>query len=237
MNNYYIGIQGSYKHLEISFFEHTTRIAHILEDDVRASSHLISYLDFMLKEHGVTVNELAFIAVDHGPGAFTSLRVTLATLNGISFAQKTPLMGINGLESLAYETYAHRQTSFDPATRIICLLNAYNNDVYVADYKIIDNKHLELVKPIYYANIDTVLSEYSSSALGHPLLFTGNAALLYREKIKTCSQAILTDPIIICGSATTIAERGYKLWQAGVAPATHIDPLYVKIQQFAPKFS
>ena len=55
---------------------------------VRASAQLLPLIDQLLVQHECELSDLDFIALDQGPGAFTSLRVVLTTINGIAFAQK-----------------------------------------------------------------------------------------------------------------------------------------------------
>ena len=77
---------------------------------------------------------LAFLAVNQGPGAFTSLRVIIASINGLALgdAQKR-LIGVDGLDALAQE--AHQKYIKDQNALLVPLLNAYNSEVYYGVYE------------------------------------------------------------------------------------------------------
>lgn len=83
----------------------------VLEDDrVRAlrehagsrahSTALLTVLDATLREAGVTLAEIGAMAITTGPGAFTSLRIGLATLKGLAFGRAIPVVGISTLETM-----------------------------------------------------------------------------------------------------------------------------------------
>src|SRR5579862_7433876 len=119
-NNCFISIEGCYTHVEVALFKNKTCIDSIVKNDVKASSHLIPYLDTLLKKNNVTLDDLSFIAIDQGPGAFTSLRVSIATVNGIAYAHKIPLIGVHGLDALCHQTAKTLVNKTN--TLIVCLL-------------------------------------------------------------------------------------------------------------------
>ena len=89
---YFLSFQGSYSPFQIALFHGAKCIAqHTLEQ--KPSAHLIPVLQKMLTENNIELSDISFIALDQGPGAFTSLRVTLTTANALSFAKKIPLIG------------------------------------------------------------------------------------------------------------------------------------------------
>ena len=115
MSILYLGVEGSYKLFEIALFESEKLIQVVSGDKSSASSSFILSLHKILKDNKKKFEDLQFIAVDQGPGAFTSLRVIISTINALAF-KATPslergevsvplLVGIDGLDALAYETY------------------------------------------------------------------------------------------------------------------------------------
>ena len=65
------------------------------------SEQLIPHLDAMMKEAGVSKEDITAIAVSIGPGSFTGLRIGLATAKMASYIWKVPIVGVDTLESLA----------------------------------------------------------------------------------------------------------------------------------------
>ena len=66
-----------------------------------ASERLVPVVRRLMEEAGWKLGELAAIAVVHGPGSFTGVRVGLAAAKGLSEAGGAPLIAISRLELLA----------------------------------------------------------------------------------------------------------------------------------------
>jgi tRNA threonylcarbamoyladenosine biosynthesis protein TsaB len=62
---------------------------------------LFTAMDEALAEAGVSRSEVGGVAVTRGPGAFTGLRVGIATAKGIAFALGIGMVGVSSLEALA----------------------------------------------------------------------------------------------------------------------------------------
>jgi tRNA threonylcarbamoyl adenosine modification protein YeaZ len=66
----------------------------------RHGEELLTRIDEMLKAQGVTLAELAGIVVGTGPGAFTGLRVGLATAKALARELEVPIAGVATSEAL-----------------------------------------------------------------------------------------------------------------------------------------
>ena len=66
------------------------------------SRELLGGIDTALREAGVARAELAAIAVDVGPGGYSSLRSGVATARGLALALDIPLAGVSRLEAAAF---------------------------------------------------------------------------------------------------------------------------------------
>ena len=229
----FISIQGSYTKLEIVLIQNNRCIQTVVMEHVKASSHLIPYLENLLTNHSITLSDLDFICVDKGPGAFTSLRVTIATVNGLSFARKIPLVGIDGLEALFKQTKG-KLGNLKP-THIVCLLNAYNNDVYYLARSLQTNKTKKGC-----ANIDAVLEKLSINFFNENYLLVGNAVEMHMPAIKNVlgEYFCILSEIDMVASAQQIGIMGYALWQKDperFKNCFEISPNYMKTQTFAVK--
>lgn len=232
MSTFFVSIQATYSSASISLFSDAVCIETVHINDARASSHLIPYLEGVLRKHVLTLADLAFIALDKGPGAFTSLRVCVATVNGIAFNKQIPLIGVDGLDALAHELqlqHAHSNALF------ISMLNAYNNDVYYATYAMQDGALVQVSKDC--KKIDLVLEELGSTSHTAPLIFAGNGAYLHRELIFALlgDRVQFADPMLATASSVSVGALAYKMCQDATACVFKIEPLYMKTQYFAVK--
>jgi tRNA threonylcarbamoyladenosine biosynthesis protein TsaB len=71
-----------------------------IRQGVTVARPLLRSIDRLLEWAGVTVADLAGIAVNVGPGTFTGLRVGLATAQGLAMASGKPLIGCSAFEAL-----------------------------------------------------------------------------------------------------------------------------------------
>src|SRR5471030_2525471 len=96
---HYLSIQNTYTHVEMALFQDGQLINWVSEDKLRASKHFILLIAGLLQEHQIKFSDLSFVAVNQGPGPFTTLRVVIASVNGLSYATKIPLVGIDALDA------------------------------------------------------------------------------------------------------------------------------------------
>ena len=239
MQSKFLSIHGSYNCLDISLFSDQNLLENVSKIDSRASSGLIPAIDLLLTNNKLQFKDLSFIAVDKGPGAFTSLRVTLATVNGIAFDKKIPLIGISGLEALVEQPVADSLDLIKGKTRIaVALLNAYNNDVYFLISKISDSGDKKLIIIEQSSQkIDDLLNKIKTDFENHKVFFCGQGTQLHEKLIREAlgDQAIIPQHIQSFASSQTIGLMAYECWQKKENIVDQIDPLYLKTQYFAIK--
>lgn len=66
------------------------------------SQTLIPMVDELLKNTGLSVNDIDAVAVNAGPGSFTGVRIGVAAVKGIAFPKNLPCVSVSTLESMAY---------------------------------------------------------------------------------------------------------------------------------------
>jgi tRNA threonylcarbamoyl adenosine modification protein YeaZ len=67
----------------------------------RRSERLWSEMDFLLREIGLSVDDVDLFSVCTGPGGFTGIRVGMAAAKGLAMARRRPLIGVTSLEAVA----------------------------------------------------------------------------------------------------------------------------------------
>lgn len=233
MNTIFISIEGSYTNLELALFKNKNRIQKADQNNLKASSCLLPTLSSLLSKNSITLNDISFIAVNQGPGAFISLRVIIATVNGISFATEIPLIGIDGLDALTLQTL----NSFDchqshKPTMLVSLLNAYANDVY---YSINYISPFKKIQSNGCKKIDDLLEEIKEKFKDQTILFTGNGTKLHKKLIKEKlnEKVIIPDDLIETPSVEQIGLMALEKREQEKSEIFKLFPLYLKSQTFA----
>ncbi len=227
----FISIDGNYSILSLALWQDNQCIKHLEHTQGSTSAHLIQLVDWLLSQAQLTLQDLDFIAANHGPGAFISLRVVLATVNGLNFARQIPLIGIDGLEALHHAAENRIVSSPDQQTLIVSLLNAYGNDVYVLVKQAHHTEHLikDCIK------IDTLLSWLASKYQCERVLFVGNGAQLHTQTITAQQKASwhIMPSLETEAVSQQIGRLAYLQWQADKITHGPLQPFYLKTQFFA----
>lgn len=66
------------------------------------SQTLMPMVDELLKNTGLSVNDIDAVAVNAGPGSFTGVRIGVAAVKGIAFPKNLPCVSVSTLKSMAY---------------------------------------------------------------------------------------------------------------------------------------
>jgi len=115
---------STYSSIHCGLFYHNQCIDSFTINSRQSSRDLICSLDTLLKNNSVSLEQCAFIAASQGPAPFTTLRSVLATINGLAYAARIPLVGLDSLPIFLEEYYA---SGYDYT---LALFNAFSGDVY-----------------------------------------------------------------------------------------------------------
>ena len=90
--------------------------------DEDRSEKLWLEIDLLVRDAGITIQDLDLFAVCVGPGGFTGLRVGMAAAKGFAVAANKPMIGVTSLEAAAANVKSTRP--------VLAILNAYKGEVY-----------------------------------------------------------------------------------------------------------
>ena len=185
----------------------------------RVPADLVALLD----RHRVTLPEIAVFAVSTGPGSFTGLRIGIATMQGLAFAEDRPLIGVSSFEALA---------GFAPAgaPSIAVWIDAWRCEVYGVLYvRGADSGLEERLDPRVAPPEELLRAAAASDVIDRDRLdlaatvFVGDGAVTYRDRIPG---PIVEPTPLIAGAVARIAHARAA---RGEAPPPHaIRPLYVR---------
>ncbi len=147
------------------------------------SELLTVFIEELLAENNLKLNQLNAVAVSKGPGSYTGLRIGVSVAKGLCYGLEIPLIAVNSLETMG--TYAAFNSS---ENMLFCpMIDARRMEVYTALY----NSKGEEIKPVSAEIIEEdFLSEYLND---NKILFFGNGAEKCKTQI-TNSNAIFNGP-------------------------------------------
>lgn len=85
---------------------------------------LLSMIDELLVDSGVSLSQLDGIVFGRGPGSFTGLRITCSIAKGLAYAQDLPLMPASSLEAIASNALEEQSLP------VLAMIDARMNQVY-----------------------------------------------------------------------------------------------------------
>ncbi len=93
------------------------------------AEYLMPMIEDALKESGKMYKDLDLIAVTHGPGAFTGMRIGIATAKALALALNIPAIGVCTLEAVA--TTASKKNDIPQSENLCVLLETKRKDFYI----------------------------------------------------------------------------------------------------------
>lgn len=104
------------------------------------SIRLLPAVEALLAQQGMKAKDLAGIAVGHGPGSYTGIRIGVTVAKMMAWSLHLPLVGISSLEALAYGVVLRNQQVPDkellPFRKwIVPLMDARRGKVYTGLYE------------------------------------------------------------------------------------------------------
>ncbi len=91
------------------------------------SEKIVPFIDFILNETGISIEDIELVAVSMGPGSFAGLRVGISSAKGIALSLDVPVVGVDSLMGCVYS----HLLLFD---RVGAIFDAKRGEVYGAAY-------------------------------------------------------------------------------------------------------
>lgn len=169
-----------------------------LNSDKPHSQKIMPLTEDLLKEIGIKSEEIDIFAFAHGPGSFTGLRIGAAAVQGFAQATDKKAVGVSTLEAMAY-------TLTKVTDACVCpMIDAKRGQVYYALYRNGD----EIIAPSV-ESIETVIAQ--ASCLNKKVVFAGDGAELYRQKLENAFELSRVAPNILnVNSAVNVALLAYE---------------------------
>jgi tRNA threonylcarbamoyladenosine biosynthesis protein TsaB len=185
------------------------------EESTQEYSHsekLTIFIQEVIKEAGITLQNLHGVSVASGPGSYTGLRIGVSTAKGLCFALDIPLISVDALVSMA--KIAQKKY---PEQTLCPLIDARRMEVYCGIY----SSDLTLLKPISADIIDE-----NSYAEFEPFVYFGDGA----EKLSSIweRRKCLFDASIRASAIGQIETAYKKFLSNELEDVAYFEPFYLK---------
>jgi tRNA threonylcarbamoyladenosine biosynthesis protein TsaB len=180
-----------------------------------------------LTSANVNPRDLDLLVVASGPGAFTGLRIGLATIQGLAMALDLPVTGGSALDALALA--ARRDPRARECETIVAWMDAARGEVFSGRYDGVSGT-MPPWRDAHEASVgppNDILASLPET-LRSRVAFVGDGAVRYRAQIAAWSAgATVIDPP--GALAPALVDLGRLQAAAGAAGPPHaLQPLYVR---------
>jgi len=191
-----------------------------LRESVEGQNHSVLlgvYVDELLREHGVRVEDLDAVAVSMGPGSYTGLRIGVSLAKGLCFGGDVPLVAVGTLQALA-AAVADRVAEEDA---LYCpMIDARRMEVYTALF----NRAGNAVQPVGASVIDA--GAFGSWLERGKVYFFGNGSEKVRDVIRHPNACFVEG---VRASATHLARLAEERWRRqAFEDLAYFEPYYLK---------
>lgn len=112
-----------------------------LNNGLTHSQTLLPMAEKLLRDAGLTLRDIDAVAVSHGPGSFTGIRIGVSAAKGLCWGAEKPAIGVSTLEAMAWNG------ADAPAGSIICCaMDARRSQIYNALFTFVDGQPQRLCK-------------------------------------------------------------------------------------------
>lgn len=137
------------------------------------SVYLAPFVDEVLNNAMMSINELDGVVISDGPGSYTGLRIGSSLAKGICLGADVPLIAVSTLKSLAKKAL----DDYPSVDQAIALVDARRSDVYIGVY----NKQL---KPIIKEQFITINSELKIEKSKSVVVGSGALKFIYELDVE-----------------------------------------------------
>jgi tRNA threonylcarbamoyl adenosine modification protein YeaZ/ribosomal-protein-alanine acetyltransferase len=228
-----LGIEAATGRVEVAVFGPDGVGRRHVAEDVRHghTRRLVPMIAGALEGAGLAPRELAWVAVDLGPGSFTGVRVGLATAEALAQASGARLLGASSLAALAHGAGAKRAL-------VVPLVPAGRRDVYAGFFRADARGTAWMLAAPQVGTTDAILA---ATAEAHALLgaaavyFVGPGAARERETLERVLPGSTEPPFRHEGLSAldlALAARSGRGPLAGLPdPGAPLKPVYVRPPQ------
>ena len=212
--SYILNIETATKNCSVALAKEGKTIfsKEIAEEGYSHAERLHVFIEEIIKEVGITLQDLSAVAVSQGPGSYTGLRIGVSAAKGLCYALNIPLIAIDTLQALASQVTISNGL-------IIPMIDARRMEVYSAVFA----PNLEQKREV----LAEIITENSFENLQGTLYFIGDCA----EKCKSVlikENYIFLDEIVYPSAKEMSFLSFEKFKKSDTVDVAYFEPYYLK---------
>ena len=164
---YILAIETTTKNCSVALFDDAKQLAlkELVSEGYSHAEQLTIFIEEVLSEVKISINNLNAIALSMGPGSYTGLRIGTSTAKGLCYSLGIPLIAISTLKAMALGI----SKNYD-STLYCPMIDARRMEVFAGIYDAENNEIREI-------NADVVDVNTYAKYLKNEVLFFGDGAL------------------------------------------------------------
>ncbi|KAF2329455.1 tRNA (adenosine(37)-N6)-threonylcarbamoyltransferase complex dimerization subunit type 1 TsaB [Flavobacterium daemonense] len=212
--SFILNIETATKNCSVSIAKNGETIIcrEIAEEGYSHAEKLHVFIEEVIAESGISVQDLVAVAVSQGPGSYTGLRIGVSAAKGLCYALNIPLIAVDTLETLASRVSVSEG-------KIIPMLDARRMEVY-SEIFTFDLKRERAIQA-------EIISEESFAEYKEVLYFVGDCAEKCKPVLKNENFVFLEE--IKYPSAREMSKISYDKYQkSDTVDVAYFEPYYLK---------
>lgn len=185
------------------------------------SRTLLPMAEDLMKNAGLTMADIDCVAVAHGPGSFTGVRIGVSAAKGLCWGADKPAVGVSTLEAMAWNGVSAAEGSI-----ICCAMDARRNQVYNALF-VFENGAPKRICPDRAIGLAELAEELSGC--GKSIYVLGDGGELCYNYLKERLEKVSLAPENIRMQSAWGVCRAAEGREA--LPASALIPVYLRLSQ------
>lgn len=177
------------------------------------SERLLPAIELLFSQLSFSLTDIDGLAVIHGPGSFTGLRISLSVVKGLAFALNRPVVAMNALEVAA--------SQIDQDGWICPAMDARRGEIFTGLFRREKGEMVTVVGPKSVSPL-----KWKEELPAERIHFCGPGAALYFDTLKTEGSTIHFADFVLARSLGKLALR--KLEAGDVVTGAQVHAAYLR---------
>lgn len=216
-----LAIDASTEACSVALQLQSTQYSRISYEPRAHAQSLLPMIDEVLREAGVELVDLDCLAVVHGPGSFTGIRIALSILQGLAYGSNLPIVCASSLEVMASACAA--KISRESRVLLVPALDARMSEVYWASYDLSKDGDLAECHPPAVTGVQDFVQKIDLLAKDSALICSGT--VFGSEKMAPVSSLKVDSACAPSAEALLMALSQFNKPKQSIS---ELEPLYLR---------